>query len=114
MSKIRKCFSIQRLSQKIILLVSFIGFSVNPAMSVTMVKVLESMVHHQWTKKKVEAKAGSVGNHLLFYYPAFFDDFSIWTCEVSLGMKKALLAIRDQLSLNWSITSGPLYLFVRP
>ena len=70
------------------------------------------------TKKQVKPKNSSVASHLLFCnYSASYDDFNILVRENKtffLELKKSLLIMRKEPSLNKNITSPPLYLFNRP
>ena len=67
------------------------------------------------TRKQVKPKNSFVADHLLLCnHSAFYDDFSILTCENKtflLKLTERLLAMRDKPSLNRNIALAPLYLF---
>ena len=67
------------------------------------------------TRKQVKPKNSSVADQLLLCnHSASYGNFGILTREKKmflLELKESLLIMRDKPSLNWNITSAPLYLF---
>ena len=99
------------------------NFRVDSAVSPTMVSHLnvrngEHIRISPLTRKQVKPKNISVADHLLLCnHSASYDDFSVLTRENKkflLELKKSLLIMREQPSLNRSIILAPLYLFDRP
>ena len=81
------------------------------------VRIAEHIGISPLTRKQGKPKNSSVADHLLICnHSASYDNFSVLTRVIKmflLELKESLLTMRAKPSLNRSITSAPLYLFIK-